>query len=114
MPWQETSPVDQRYRFISDHRHGLYTMTELCERYGVSRKTGYKWLARFEEGGRAALRDRSRAPKHCPHKIAPPIAALLCDARRAHPSWAPGTLLDWLAPRHPGIPWPAVSTVRDR
>lgn len=86
MPWQETSPVEQRHRFISDHRHGLYTMTELCERYGVSRKTGYKWLARFEEGGRAALRDRSRAPQHCPHKIAPPIAALLCAARRAHPS----------------------------
>jgi transposase len=46
MPWQETSPVDQRERFIDDHRRGLYSMTELCARYGVSRPTGYKWLAR--------------------------------------------------------------------
>jgi hypothetical protein len=40
MPWQETSPVDQRERFIRDHRLDLYTMAELCARYGVSRKTG--------------------------------------------------------------------------
>ena len=41
MPWQETDPVDQREQFITDHRHGLYAMTELCARYGVSRKTGW-------------------------------------------------------------------------
>lgn len=52
MPWLETSPVEQRERFIADHRRGLYTMTELCARYGISRKSGYKWLERFEEGGR--------------------------------------------------------------
>lgn len=42
MPWQETSPVDQRERFIQDHRVDLYTLVELCARYGVSPKTGYK------------------------------------------------------------------------
>ena len=51
MPWMETSPVEQRERFIRDHRLDLYAMAELCARYGVSRKTGYKWLARFEAGG---------------------------------------------------------------
>jgi len=45
MPWQETRPMDQRERFIEDERLALYSMTELCARYGVSRKTGYKWLA---------------------------------------------------------------------
>jgi transposase-like protein len=55
MPWMETSPVDQRERFIHDHRLGLYAMAELCGRYGISRKTGYKWLGRFEEGGRLGL-----------------------------------------------------------
>ncbi len=40
MPWQETDPVDQRERFITDHQHALYSMTELCARYGVSRQTG--------------------------------------------------------------------------
>jgi transposase len=114
MPWQETAPVDERLRFVADHRLDLYTMTELCARYGVSRKTGYKWLARMEAGGRAALRDRSRAPHHCPHRIPGELADLICEARRAHPAWGARTLLDWLATRHPGQGWPAVSTVGDR
>jgi transposase InsO family protein len=113
MPWLETSPVEQRERFIADHRRGLYTMTELCTRYGTSRKSGYKWLERFEEGGRAGLRDRSRAPHHCPHRISRDVAQLICAARRAHPSWGPAKLLAWLAPRHPGVVWPAVSTAGD-
>ena len=46
MPWLETVPVDERERFIDDHRLGLYDMTELCARDAASRKAGYKWLAR--------------------------------------------------------------------
>lgn len=113
MPWLETSPMEERERFIVDHRRDLYTMSELCTRYGISRKSGYKWLARFEAGGRAALGDRSRAPHHCPHRIPADVAALICAARRAHPSWGPEKLLDWLAPRHPALVWPAVSTAGD-
>ena len=82
MPWLETSPVEQRERFILDHRHELYTMAELCERYGISRKTGYKWLARFDDAGRTGLQDRSRAPHHCPHRIAPDVAAVICATPR--------------------------------
>jgi putative transposase len=113
MPWLETAPMEQRERFIRDERLALYTMTELCERYGISRKTGYKWLGRFDAGGRAALSDRSRAPHQCPHRIADDMAQLICTARRQHPTWGPDKLLDWLAPRHPGRAWPAVSTAGD-
>jgi transposase InsO family protein len=88
-------------------------MAELCARYGISRKTGYKWLARFDEGGRLGLRDRSRAPRHCPHRIARDVAAVICAARRQHPSWGPAKLLAWLRPRHSGITWPAISTAGD-
>jgi transposase InsO family protein len=105
--------MEQRESFIRAHREGLYSMVELCARYGVSRKTGYKWLARFEDGGRHALRDRSRAPRHCPHRIGDDVARLICEARRQHPSWGPEKLLDWLAPRNPGICWPATSTAGD-
>ena len=52
MPWLETAPMEQRERFIRDHRLALYTMAELSARYGISRKTGYKWLDRFDQGGR--------------------------------------------------------------
>ena len=113
MPWQETSPVDQRERFIHDHRLDLYTLVELCARYGVRRKTGYKWLDRFEAAGRQGLHDRSRAPHQCPHRITPAITAMICAARRQHPSWGPAKLLAWLRPRQPALDWPAVSTAGD-
>ncbi len=113
MPWLETSPMDQRARFIRDHRLSLYAMTELCARYGISRKTGYKWLARFDEAGRWGLQDRSRAPHHCPHRIPDEVAEVICDARRQHPSWGPEKLLAWLAPRRPDLALPAISTAGD-
>lgn len=113
MPWMETAPVEQRIAFVVDYRQGLYPMTELCARYGISRKTGYKWLDRVEEYGRRGLADRSRAPHHCPHRIAAELADLLCTTRRKHPDWGAGKLLDYLEPRHPAIDWPAVSTVSD-
>ena len=113
MPWQETDPVDQRERFIADHQHRLYSMAELCARYGVSRKTGYKWLARYDAGGRPALCEGSHAPHTCPHRISDAVAELLCAAREAHPTWGPAKLLDWLRPRHPRVAWPAVSTAGD-
>ncbi len=43
MPWTETAPMKERMRFVTDWERGLYSMVELCARYGVSRKTGYKW-----------------------------------------------------------------------
>ena len=113
MPWQETSPVEERERFIDDFHLGLYTMTELSARYAVSRKTGYKWVARYDAGGRPALQDRSRAPHQCPHQISQAVAQLLLTARRQHPDWGPEKLLQWLEPRHPAVAWPAISTAGD-
>lgn len=113
MPWMETDAVAQREQFLRDVRLAVYPVTELCARYGISRKTGYKWLARFAEGGALALADRSRAPHHCPHRIARATATLICAARRAHPTWGPQKLLDWLAARHPGFMRPAISTAGD-
>ena len=114
MPWLETDPVQQRERFIADVHAGLNSMTELCEHYGISRTSGYKWVTRAAEGGRAALADRSRAPRHCPHRIPEAMAARLCAASRAHPRWGPNKILDLLQPRHRRITiWPAGSTVGD-
>src|SRR2546428_8108468 len=113
MPWLETAPMEQRERFIRDHRLDLYTMTELSARYGVSGKTGYKWLDRFDRGGQAGLGDRSRAPRPCPHKISKEVAHLIWETRRQHPAWGPDKLLDWISPRHPAVDLPAVSTAGD-
>jgi putative transposase len=113
MPWVEMATLEQRAQFVAECRRQIYSITELCLRYGVSRKTGYKWLARADAEGHAGLRDRSRAPHRCPHRIAAPIAERICAARRQHPNWGPGKLLDWLARREPAFVRPAISTAGD-
>lgn len=114
MPWLETAPMDERLRFIADSQRDLYPMTELCARYGISRKTGYKWLTRYHAEGPLGLRARSHAPHTCPHRIDPELAAPLVATRRAHPTWGPEKLVQYRAPRHPErTAWPAVSTVAD-
>jgi putative transposase len=113
MPWRETAPMKERMRFITDWERDLYSMVELCERYGVSRKTGYKWVERFEQEGPDGLGERSRAPHHCPHRIAADVAAAICAGRRQHPSWGPDKILHWLKRRHPELELPATSTAGD-
>ena len=66
MPWKRTDPMEERMRLVMEVESEVFQMSELCERYGVSRKTGYKWLERYRKEGVAGLQDRSRAPLHCP------------------------------------------------
>ena len=61
MPWQEWSPVEQRADFVREYQSGLFTMTELAAHYGISRKTGYKWVTVYEADGLAGLQDRAQA-----------------------------------------------------
>src|SRR5689334_10032320 len=110
MPWKEASPMDERLRFIAGLRSGL-GMGEVCRNYGVSRKTGYKWLRRYELEGPRGLEERSRAPHRAAWAIEEEMAMLLVDARCRHPHWGPRKLLGWLEPRHPGRSFPAASSV---
>jgi transposase InsO family protein len=105
--------MKERMRFITDWERDLYVMVELCERYGVSRKTGYKWIERYDREGPDGLRERSRAPRHCPHRIAADVAAAICAGRRQHPSWGPEKILHWLKRRQPELEMPATSTAGD-
>jgi transposase InsO family protein len=110
MPWQEMSPVDLRIEFVHAFQTGLWSMTELCDQYQISRKTGYKWVDRYEADGRAGLRDRSRRPHHSPRASDPAIVDALCAARRMHPTWSARKLLAVLRRRQPTIAWPQRST----
>ena len=105
--------MKERMRFVTDWERDLYSMVELCERYGVSRKTGYKWAGRYEREGPDGLRERSRAPHHCPHRISADVAEAICTARTQHPGWGPEKLLQWLKRRHPTMDVPAASTAGD-
>jgi transposase InsO family protein len=114
MPWKESVAMDERLQFVRDAMRDRFTMSELCARYGVSRRIGYKWLARYDAEGRRGLADRSRAPRHCPHRIATTLAELLVAERVAHPHWGARKLLKVLAKRHPRLSgWPAASTAAD-
>ena len=87
MPWQETLLMDQRVQFIADYRRDVFDVAELSRRYGISRKTAYKWIDRYEVGGPVGLVDRSRRPASCPHSTPPMIITALLDVRRHHPTW---------------------------
>jgi putative transposase len=110
MPWHGVSPMDLRLAFVREFRMGAVTMTELCDQFGVSRKTGYVWVGRFEADGRAGLYERSRRPHLSPRTTDPAIVEALCDARRAHPTWSARKLLAMLVRRYPAVPWPRRST----
>ena len=70
------SPVEQRADLVREYESGLFTMTELAAQYGISRKTGYKWVAAYTATGLPGLQDRSRRPRHSPHATDEAIVAL--------------------------------------
>lgn len=110
MAWKETNPLSERKRFIEAYLKGRYDVTRLCEVFGISRKTAYKFVARFREGGWDALSDRSHEA-HChPNETEPSIVELIIAAKMERPRWGPGKLLDALHREQPEVAWPAVST----
>jgi putative transposase len=111
MPWQETSLMDQRTQFIADYLRGLQTVTELADRFDISRKTAYKWIDRYEEG--AGLSDQSRRPHSSPNETPQALVDGILEARRHHPRWGAKKLLRILRRKDPRASWPARTTVCD-
>jgi hypothetical protein len=112
VPWKETYIVDQRIGFTSavkaDPRGNF---TRLCERFGISRQTGYALLARYAERGAEGLEDRAPRAQQCPHKTAGPIEDLVVEMRKKHPQAGPKKVIERLTRTHPAMAWPAASTV---
>ena len=100
MPWSVSSPMSRRLEFVEDAARGLNSMTELCARYEISRRVGYKWLARYEADGVDGLADQRRVAKSHPHRMPDDVAARLLACRHAHPTWGPRKLLAYLERRH--------------
>jgi putative transposase len=111
MPWRETWPMDQRLQFVQEFETGLFTMTELVAQYEISRKTGYKWLERYDGEGALGLRDRSRRPHTSPRTTDPELLAWLRRLRGRHPRWGPKKLLAVAARERPTAAWPSPATV---
>ena len=113
MPWNETTPMDQKMQFIADYLRGELSMTELCELYGIARKTGYKFVDRYLNAGPEGLEERSRRPENYPRHTAVHIVQAILELRQRHPSWGAKKLLPVLEKRHPRWVLPGRSTVCD-
>lgn len=105
--------MNERVKFIARYLQHEETFGALCEAAGISRKTGYKWVERYDAGGVAALVDRSRAPLSHPHAVATAVVDRVLAARQRHPRWGPRKLLAVLRRQEPTRVWPVASTVGD-
>ena len=113
MPLRETCRMDEKLEFVLACLRGELPMVALCEDYGISRKTGYKWLGRYRAHGPAGLVERSRAPRCHGRSMAPEVAEAIVALRRERPHWGPRKLRAVLMRAHPGTVWPAASTMGD-
>ena len=112
MPWKETTTMSMRIEFIKLAKQDGANISELCRRFGISRKTGYKWLKRNREGGDSGLADRSRRPHHSPGRSSGETETMVVDVRRAHPVWGGRKIKAYLEnKRQTGVP--SASTITE-
>jgi len=109
MPWKVSGVVNERMQLVLRVQQGE-RVTDLCREYGISRKTAYKFIARYERLGPVGLYDEPRMPERVAHRLAPEVEELIVRARQAHPTWGPRKLRAWLGERHAELKLPAAST----
>jgi len=100
MSWKEISCLAKRQQFVKLALKAQQSMSRLCRLFKVSRRTGYKWKARFERYGRAGLRDRPRRPHHSPRQISREWLRRIRRLRRRHRSWGSRKLAARLRRKH--------------
>jgi transposase InsO family protein len=87
MPWKETSAMNERMMMIGEYLSRGYSLSELARRRGISRKTAYKWIERYEEAGSQGLEDQSRAPHHQVHGISEAMERRILELKARWPLW---------------------------
>jgi putative transposase len=112
MPWRERSPMDEQKQFVADYTRQRWSITALCDRYGVSRKTAYKWINRYKRDGEAGLTARSSRPRHSPQTTDPAIVNAILHLRRIE-GWGAKKIVSVVSEEHPEWDMPAVSTAND-
>lgn len=112
MPWNEVTPMDEKVLFIADDLRDIYTHSELCRRYGISRKTGYKWLERYRKSALAGLEERSRRPHDSPSATPYAIRKAIIDLRReSRVALGAKKIRALLLQRFPDLALPSKSTI---
>src|ERR1700691_4057490 len=88
--------MEQRYDAVMGVIRDGFNVTEIAEKFGVTRQTVHSWLRRYEAGGLEGLADHTHRPKTCPHQMAGQVEARLLELRRLHPFWGPARLVHQL------------------
>lgn len=109
MPWRKTDVESERRDFIKLYGTGLYSVSELCQLKGISRKTAYKWIQRHFEEGLSGLKDHSRRPHHSPDQTEESQAQRIVEMRRRF-GWGSPKIVSRLRELEPEVDWPAAST----
>lgn len=87
MPWKDTTAMEHKLEFIHEWLSNRYTVTELCEAFGISRTTAHKYIRRFYKEGHLGLSEKSRAPLRHPNRTDPEVELRIIDLRKQHPRW---------------------------
>src|ERR1700684_1016781 len=87
MPWKDWSTMSQREEFVRLGQATDVNIASLCRRFGISRKSGYKWIGRFAAGGAEGLKDRSRRPRRSESRSSDEMERHVLSARQKHPAW---------------------------
>lgn len=111
MTWKETCTVSERRLFVEAWLSQDFEVSTLCQRFGVSRKTGYKWIERFKAEGMGGLDDRSRARHSQEHRTPAATVERILALKYQYPEWGPVTIQSALYRAEPQAQWPAVSTI---
>ena len=111
MPWRTTDLMKIREEFIQHALSGRFPVTALCNAYGISEKTGHKWLKRFKEEGSVGLADRSHVAHELPHRVSLALRNEILSLREKHPTWGPRKIRAVLKRESRSTTLPASSTV---
>jgi putative transposase len=96
MGWRASEIKDEKIKFVGDYLKGEFNFSELCQRYSISRPTGYALIERYHEEGLEAFEEKSRAPHHIPHKTSTKLASILIELKHRYPTWGPRKIRDYL------------------
>lgn len=110
MAWRITSVEDQRKLFINYYLEEEFSFSELCKQFQISRKTGYKWVERFEVESYEGLKDQRRA-RQFQNKTNEELEKLILDVKSKRMSWGPKKILGFLMLKEPDKSWPSSTTI---
>lgn len=109
MPWKEETVENLRTAFVCEAIQEGSNISELCRQFGITRKTGYKWLQRYQDG--CSMLDQSKVPHTQPRKTSAAVEELIMSVRINHPTWGARKILRYLADKgNDHLPVPSTAT----